>query len=60
MNEPQTQTMSEFLPPMARGMLMTAAQTPVDRDPLARLKAIEKAAEKIRAIWPELFRPEAA
>lgn len=35
-------------------------QTPVDRDPLARLKAIEKATEKIRAIWPELFRPEAA
>lgn len=60
MNEAQTQTMSEFLPPMARGMLMTAAQTSVDRDPLARLKAIDKATEKIRAIWPELFRPEAA
>ena len=46
----------EQLPYEARMTLAKAAQTPVtDADPLARLKAIDAAHERIRARFPELF-----
>lgn len=54
------QTVSEFFPPFVRDMLMRAARTPIDTDPLARQKAIERAIDRARQMCPERFKPEAA
>jgi hypothetical protein len=46
-----------LLPEDARQILMKAASTPVTKyDPLARIKAIEKAERRIRSMYPYLFR----
>lgn len=47
-----------LLPPAAIAALVRAAGTPIpDWDPLARIKAIENATERIRAAYPHLFQP---
>lgn len=47
---------SGLLPADARMILMAAAKTPVlPCDPLARVKAIEKATERVKAMYPHLF-----
>lgn len=48
-----------LLPADARKMLKKAAETPVTgADPLARTKAIDRAAAIIKARYPEYFRKE--
>jgi hypothetical protein len=45
------------LPPAAVQLLQQAAQTPITRhDPLARVKAVEKAIERVRRDHPQFFR----
>lgn len=47
---------SALLPEDARLILVNAARTPVpDYDPLARIKAIEKATDRVKAMYPHLF-----
>lgn len=47
------------LPIEAAELLKRAAQTPVTRaDPLARLKAIEKATQRIKSLYPNLFKKD--
>jgi hypothetical protein len=47
---------STLLPEEARILLRYAAQTaPTKKEPLARIIAIEKAVEHIRAKWPQYF-----
>lgn len=44
------------LPPAAVKLLQQAAQTPITRaDPLARVKAIEKATERVKREYPQYF-----
>lgn len=46
-----------LLPPEAARLLQRAAKTPIARaDPLARVKAIERACERVKRRNPELFR----
>ena len=50
---------SNTLPPSARDALMRAAQTPIPvHDPLARIKAIQKAIERAKQTYPHLFRKD--
>ena len=45
------------LPPEAMRLLQQAAQTPITRaDPLARVKAIEKATERVKRQYPQFFK----
>lgn len=45
------------LPPDAAKLLKQAAQTPITRaDPLARVKAIEKAVERVKRQYPQFFK----
>lgn len=47
---------SAVLPPAARIKLQRAAQTPIPADdPLARVKAIEKATQWIKQNYPQFF-----
>ncbi len=47
------------LPLEAQRILMRAAQTPVTAaDPLARTKAIEKATQRVRSMFPTYFQTE--
>lgn len=47
------------LPIEAQEILKRAAQTPITRtDPLARVKAIEKAVQRIKDLYPHLFKKE--
>jgi len=47
------------LPPEAIALLRRAAQTPITRDdPLARVKAIEKATERVRHQFPQSFKEQ--
>ncbi|HHV49103.1 MAG TPA: hypothetical protein GXX56_09120 [Rhodocyclaceae bacterium] len=47
---------SNLLPEDARRALINAAQTPITRaDPLARVKAIEKAIERVKREYPQFF-----
>lgn len=56
MNQPATWS-SRILPPDAIARLQRAAQTPIPQnDPLARLKAIERAAQWTRLKYPRYFR----
>lgn len=51
-----TSTLSTVLPPAARIKLQRAAQTPIPAaDPLARVKAIEKATEWAKFNYPQFF-----
>jgi len=46
-----------LLPPEAVRLLQQAAQTPITRaDPLARVKAIDKAAERVKRDYPHYFK----
>jgi len=48
---------AKILPDSAVRWLCQAAQTPLTPvDPLARLKAIETATERIKRTWPQYFR----
>ena len=47
-----------MLPIEARRLLQKAAEVPNERDPLARIKAIEAATAKLRREYPEFFREE--
>lgn len=52
-----TTAVSTVLPPAARVKLQRAAQTPIPADdPLARVKAIEKATQWIKQNYPQFFR----
>jgi len=45
------------LPPQAVRLLQQAAQMPITRaDPLARVKAIEKATERVKRQYPQSFK----
>ena len=45
-----------LLPRDAAKLLQQAAQTPITRaDPLARVKAIEKAIERVKREYPQFF-----
>ena len=47
------------LPYEAVELLKRAAQTPITRaDPLARVKAIEKATQRIKTLFPNLFKKD--
>jgi hypothetical protein len=49
----------DHFPPFVRDALVRASQTPVtDWNPLARLVAIDKAVEKSRSLYPDLFRKD--
>jgi hypothetical protein len=46
-------------PPFVRDALVRASQTPIStEDPLARKVAIDRAIEKSRSLYPDLFRKE--
>lgn len=46
-----------LLPPAAAKLLQQAAQTPIPgHDPLARVKAIEKATERVKSNHPQFFK----
>ena len=48
---------ANVLPRDAAKLLQQAAQTPITRaDPLARVKAIEKAIERVKREYPQFFR----
>jgi hypothetical protein len=45
------------LPAQAQEILKKAAKTPVTRaDPLARIKAMEKADQRVKTLFPQYFR----
>lgn len=47
------------LPPDAIALLQKAQKTPIpDHDPFARVKAVNKARERIRQMYPNLFTTE--
>ena len=47
---------AKLLPLEAAKLLQQAAQTPITRaDPLARVKAIEKAIERVKREYPQFF-----
>ena len=47
---------ANVLPRDAAKLLQQAAQTPITRaDPLARVKAIEKAIERVKREYPQFF-----
>lgn len=51
--------MHQLMPQHASDLLRQAAATPITRaDPLARVKAIEAATERIRNLYPWLFKTE--
>lgn len=51
--------MHQLMPQHASDLLRQAAATPITRaDPLARIKAIEAATQRIRDLYPWLFRME--
>ncbi|AAR97704.1 hypothetical protein ACLRAE_12470 [Bordetella bronchiseptica] len=51
------QPVQTTLPPEAMRLLQQAAQTPITRaDPLARVKAIEKATERVKRQYPHFFK----
>ena len=51
--------LSAFLPRDAAMALLQAAETPITRyDPLARVKAIEKVTERIKAQYPHLYKEQ--
>lgn len=51
--------MHHLMPQHASDLLRQAAATPITRaDPLARVKAIEVATERIRHLYPWLFRQD--
>ena len=45
-----------ILPSAAVQMLTQAGKTPIDKNPLARIKAIENAVEHIRQRYPKYFK----
>lgn len=47
-----------LLPEKYRSELIRAAQTPTDKDPNARAKAIDRVLERVRLMHPELFKDE--
>lgn len=48
---------ANVLPSDAAKLLRQAAQTPITRaDPLARVKAIEKAIERVKRKYPQFFK----
>lgn len=49
---------ADKLPQWAREELKKAASLPVDRDPNARVKAIDRLVDHLRTLYPELFHPE--
>jgi hypothetical protein len=50
---------ANVLPPEAALLLQQAAQTPITRDdPLARVKALEKATERVKRQYPQFFQQE--
>lgn len=55
---PNLRTMThELLPAVAQEMLRHAANTPNTAvDPLARVKAIEEATERVKNLYPKLFK----
>ena len=56
MSQPPQPPLSRLLPYDAAKLLQQAAQTPVTRaDPLARVKAIEKATERVKHAYPYYF-----
>ncbi|MCJ0764166.1 hypothetical protein [Variovorax terrae] len=44
-----------FLPPDARAALVRAANTPIDGDPMARVKAIEAVTARVKLLHSEFF-----
>ena len=47
------------LPEIVVELLKQAAQTPITRiDPLARVKAIEKATQRVKSLFPNLFKKD--
>ena len=48
---------AKVLPPEAARLLQQAAQTPIPgHDPLARVKAIDKATERVKRQYPQFFK----
>lgn len=47
-----------MLPESAREELRQAANTPTDKDPNARAKAIDRVLERLRLLHPEYFKEE--
>lgn len=59
MPAPDPPTISNHFPPFVRDALVRAAQTPDNPlDPLARIKAINRAIRTARLTNPNLFKPE--
>lgn len=54
-----TKTPHQVYPAAAQAILQRAAQTPITAsDPLARVKAIEKANQQVKQLFPQYFRKE--
>jgi hypothetical protein len=51
-------SISRHFPPVVREALVAASLTETTFDPLARVKAINRAAEKARALYPDLFKKD--
>lgn len=47
---------SNHFPPAVRDALVAASQVPNDLDPMATIKAIDRAAARARSHYPTLFR----
>jgi hypothetical protein len=53
------QPIANLLPPSVRDALVRASQTQIpDTDPLARIKAIQKAIERAKQTYPNLFKKD--
>ena len=53
-----TKVRLDRLPQWAREELKKAASPPVDRDPNARVKAIDRLVDHLRTLYPHLFIPD--
>lgn len=48
-----------MLPAEAMEALRRAAATPIDKDPMARRKAIDRVIDRLRQTYPERFKDDA-
>lgn len=52
----ETPPLAQVLPAAAAMLLRQAAETAIAADPLARVKAIERAIARVKREWPAYFR----
>lgn len=51
-------SVAPILPSEAQEALRRAAATPIDKDPIARAKAIDRVIDRLRKTYPERFKDD--